>query len=410
MNRQHLRRWILCVAAWLCGGGAGCAQAAEFLLASGGVVEGELLNPQQQPRTQYLIQTGAGRIALAREQVDRVVTVSEDLQWYRQSLPAVPDTVEGHWSIAEQCRERNLDAQRKHHLNQILRLDPEHKEARYGLGFSRVDDRWIQTDQWMQQQGYIRYQGSWRIAQDVALEKAAEQVEKSAKDWRKKIKAWRTWILKSRGRELEAMAAIKAIQDPAASAGLVEILNNETDPRALRLLCIDVLGRLRSSLAGRAFIERAMSDRDASIRDACLDQLSHFGTLQASRAFQTFLRSPDNTKVSRAAACLGLLGSAEATLPLINALVTEHKFMVQSAGGTPGQLNLGFGSGGGGGGNSFGVGGRPKIFKQNLSNEAVLNALVALWPGINFGYDEEAWRAWYADQQTPDTLNLRRSE
>jgi len=34
---------------------------------------------------------------------------------------------------------------------------------------------WIDTDQWMQDQGYIRYQGEWRIPQDVLLEKLVEK-------------------------------------------------------------------------------------------------------------------------------------------------------------------------------------------------------------------------------------------
>ncbi len=408
MNSGRLGRVTMILVVWLSGVGAGGAQAAVFLLANGGQIEGQLLNPDQQPRTRYEIEMpDGGRVTLASDQVRQVLTISEELGWYQQWLPKVPNTVEGHWTMAEQCRLRNLKGQREHHLQEILRLDPDHKEARYGLGYSRVGDQWVKTDQWMQDQGYIRYRGAWRIPQDVALEKAIEQFDKTEKDWLRKVKNWRTWVLKARGREQEALEAIRAIDDPTAAAGLVEIVENEKDPRDLRLLCIDVLGDLQSPRAVAAFIRRALQDPDPNVRDACLDQLGRFGTVQAVRAFQALLESPDNNKVNRAAACLAALQDPEATLALINALITEHKFLVKS-GGNPGQLNLGFGSGPGGGGGTFGVGGRPKIVKQDLHNESVLNALIAIWPGVSFGYDEEAWKAWLADQQTPDSLNLRR--
>jgi hypothetical protein len=407
----RLWRSIAVGAVWLGVAGCGSAHAAVFLLTNGGQVEGRLLNPDQQPRSDYQIEmAGGGRLTLRAQQVKQVLTVSDDLRWYQQWQPKVPNSVDGHWTMAEQCRMRNLNAQREHHLNQILQLDPDHKEARYGLGFSRVKDQWVKTDEWMQNQGYVRYRGAWRTPQDVALEQAIEQFDKSEKDWLRKIKNWRTWILKARGREAQAREAIRAIDDPAAAAGLIEIVENEKDPPELRMLCIEVLGKLRTPRATRVFVQRAMQDPDANIRDACLDELKQFGTAQAVPMFLALLKSSDNKKVNRAAACLNALKNPEATLSLVNALVTEHKFMLQ-AGGTPGQMNLGFGSGpGGSGGGTFGVSGNPKIVKQDLRNESVLNALRALWPGVNFGFDTEAWKAWFAERQAPSAQNLRRDD
>jgi hypothetical protein len=150
-----------------------------------------------------------------------------------------------------------------------------------------------------------------------------------------------------------------------------------------------------------------LDDKDDNVRDACLDQLARFGAVPAARAFAERLKSPDNKKVNRAGLCLAALKDPESALSLINALITEHKFLVQQ-GGSPGQMNLGFGSGPGGGGNSFGVGGRPKLVKQDLQNEGVLHALIAIFPGVNLGYDEDAWKRWLADQKTPANLQLRR--
>jgi hypothetical protein len=189
----------------------------------------------------------------------------------------------------------------------------------------------------------------------------------------------------------------------------VDVLKDERSPRDLRLLCIDVLGTLQSPVAVEAFIDRATDDPDGYVRDACLDQLSRFGTARAVQKFQQLLESADNKVVNRAAVCLGALKDPSATLSLIEALVTEHKFIIKTGGG-PGQLNLGFGGGPGGGGNAFGVGGRPKVVTKSLNNEGALNALVAINPGINFGYDIDAWKQWFIDRHRPPPVSLRRDE
>jgi hypothetical protein len=333
-----------------------------------------------------------------------------DIRWYQQWSPKVPNTVEGHWAMAEQCRLKNLQTQREYHLNQILQLDPDHQDARSQLGFSRVKEQWIKTDQWTQRQGYegyVRYRGAWRMPYDIALEKLRKEAKDSETEWIRKIQNWRIAILKARGNQQQAVAAIRAIENPAAAAGLIEIIENEKDPPDLRRLCIQVLGKLRTPRSIEVFVQRAMRDPDPNIRDACLDELKHFGTRQAVWRFQTLLKSADNKQVNRAGACLAVLKDPEATQSLIDALVTEHKYLHQP-GGSPGQMNLGFGSGGAGGGGTFGVGGRPKVISREHKNEGVLSALVSIWPGFNFGYDQEAWKAWLADQHDPKTTTLRR--
>jgi hypothetical protein len=380
-----------------------------FVLVSGGQIEGQLLNPDEKPRQTYVVRTETGgTVKLVSTQVDRVLTVSDDLAWYRQALPKVPPTVAGHEAMAEECRRRNLNQQREFHLQEILKLDPEHAEARYGLGYSKVEGNWVKTDEWMLSRGYIRYRGAWRIAQDVALEQTAEKHEKQVKEWLQKVKTWRTAITKRRGKEQEALEAIRAIRDVAAAPALAEIVEDTRESRELRLVCIEVLGKLRCPAGWSAFIKRAVEDTDPHIREACLDQLAQFGTPQAVRACERLLTSKDNIKVNRAALCLGALQDPSATQPLINALITNHKFILQSSGGSPGQMNLGFGNSPGGGGNSFSAGGRPQVIEKKLQNEAVLNALVALHPGINFGYDVEAWKRWYANKDRPTVLDLRR--
>lgn len=380
----------------------------EFLLTTGGRVEGELLNPEQNPRETYLVRTrDGGVVAIASNQVDRADGGSEALDWYRKWLPQMPQTVEGHWQMAEECQRRGLKAQRLFHLEQILKLDPEHKEARYGLGYSNVDGVWVKTDEWNRAQGYVRAGGGWRIPQDVALENIARKNELKTKEWIRQVKTWKSWIEKKRGSERSGIDRIRSIRDPLAAEALVQIVEDEKVLPEIRRLCIDALGGLHTPAGVTAFVTRAVEDPDANVRDACLNELNRFGRLQAARSFEALLKSPDNRKVNRAAHALAILQVPESTLPLIDALVTEHKFQITTGSG-PGRTSAGFGSGPGGGGNTFGVGGRPKIITRPLKNERVLDALVAIHPGTNLGYDEEAWKKWYIQQHTPEVVDLRR--
>jgi len=69
---------------------APAARGAVFVLATGGQIEGQLLNPDEQPRQSYVVRTETGgTVTLTSAQVDRVLTVSDDLAWYRQTLPTI---------------------------------------------------------------------------------------------------------------------------------------------------------------------------------------------------------------------------------------------------------------------------------------------------------------------------------
>ena len=89
---------------------------------------------------------------------------------------------------------------------------------------------------------------------------------------------------------------------------------------------------------------------------------------------------------------------------MIDALVTNHKFVLTPKGGA-GSINPVFGSGGGGGLN---MGGKPKIIKQDLRNQGVHDALMALVGTVDFKFDEAAWKRWLAAEQTPKAVDLRR--
>jgi len=157
----------------------------------------------------------------------------------------------------------------------------------------------------------------------------------------------------------------------------------------------------------------AMNDADGNLRDRCVDEIKRAGTHYALPRFVAELKSKDNLRVNRGGECLLRLGDPDATLALIDALVTEHKYIVTT--GTPGQTSAGFGgqtgtSGSGQGGlGSFGFGNKSQTIKKMHENQGVHAALTSLHPdATDFRYDVDAWKKWYSQKGGGGTVDLRR--
>jgi hypothetical protein len=240
----------------------------------------------------------------------------------------------------------------------------------------------------------------------VEIESRGRQHELAIKKWRQDIRRWCEQITEGSRHADTAERELNAISDPYAAPALAEVLADGKLPRNIRLRCLEILGRLPPGLAKQAYLKLAMDDADEGIRDGCLDELQRMGTHEALPRLLAELKGKDNARVNRAGECLGRLGDISATLPLINALITEHQYSAPQTGG--GGTSLSFSSGGPGQG--FGVPGRPKTVKKLHENPGVLAALTSMHDGVNYQFDVAAWRRWYIQSQTSTNVELRRDE
>jgi hypothetical protein len=371
-----------------------------FLLKSGGRIEAQQLNPGRGPTEPYLLKTDLGlKLSLTPAQVSRVVIRSDVQKQYDAEVLAASNTADGHWQLAEWCKEAGLVTERKAHLQKVLDLDPDHERARAALGFGRVGERWLTMDDVMQNLGYVRAGGVWKTPQQLELEVAARESELATKKLRRDILMWIDQLDGSR-RET-ALANLRSLRDPRAGPTLVELLDDTKRPREVRMLALDMLGRLPPGLGAKAVLKLAMDEKDADIRDRCLDEVVRMKDSGVASLFIGLLKSKDNKRVNRAATCLARLEDPDATLPLIEALVTTHEYMIMPSNGG----GLSFNSAGG-----FSAGGKPQKFKKEHENVAVLSALTTLHAGTNFHHDEAAWRKWYTSEFTTTKVDLRRDE
>jgi hypothetical protein len=394
-------------AALLVFAGLSPVRAEVFVLAGGGRVTGELLNRDESPRRQYVIQVADGaRVTLDAAQVRQVLRPRPEEIEYERIRPTYADTPEAQWDLAQWCREHRLTAQREEHLRRVIELDPNHAEARHALGYAQIDGKWQTRAEVMTERGYKLYKGQWRLQQEIDLAEKKRKQDAAQQDWMRKLKLWRTWL--AGDRRQQATDNIRAISDPAAIKGLVLGLQKDSSPPA-RLLYAEALGKLDTLEAARALAIASISDAVEEIRLSCLDYLQTKPRPEVVAYYVGKLKDKDNQVVNLAAIGLSRMKDPSAIGPLIEALVTIHKFKIVKQGGDN-AMNGSFGTGPRGtGGTSFSAGGGPTIIRQPISNQAVLDALVAL-TGQNFNFDKQAWKYWYAAQKKPrDALDARRN-
>jgi len=397
---------VLGVSAALCTFFQVQGHADVYELSDGGRVYGELVNRDEMPRQKLIIHTVDGTtITLDRSQVKQIVAQSPAELEYEKIRPTFADTAEDQMRLADWCREKSLAHARQTALERVIELDPENRQARMALGYAQIDGRWIQPDQLMQERGYVRYKGSWMLPQEVELAEKKRKDELAEKQWFTNLKRWREWLndpeKASRVRE-----EIGKIDDPLAVPALVQTIDSE-QRHEIRVLCLQALGRIGTADAIKAIVENSLITTDEEIRLTCFDQLTGNALHLAVPMYVTALKNKDNERVNRAGYALGKLGDKSVILPLIDALITTHKFTIIEGSGNPNQMSAGFSPGGMSPGGMTVGGNKPMIIKRDLSNQQVLDALTAL-TGVNLGFDQKAWRNWYGSQRKPVTVDIRR--
>lgn len=386
----------------------------EFYLTGEGYLEGELVNRDRGQNDPYIVSVDSGQVVLPAAQVRGVRLLTDEQREYLQLAADLPDTVEDHWRMAQWCQEHRLAAEMQYHREQVIRLEPEHADARAALGYERVHGEWLLPAERQARRGLVRHGGEWMVPQAAAMDQREHERVVARGAWNNQVSDWRRDLNREHTdrRFQAALDGFRTVDDPYAAPALASILEDESEPRDVKLLVVASLGRTHCGTAVSALINAAIKDADAEVRFACLDELERYGRATAVGAFLKALRSSDNREINRGAHGLSRLDDPEnprSVDELIDALVTSHKVQVPRQGGGGGaQLGGVFSPNGGGG---LSVGGSPQVVERDVQNTEVLAALITLTGGPSaLQYDKDRWRSWYVDQQTPHGLDLRRGE
>jgi hypothetical protein len=341
-------------------------------------------------------------LTLSAEQVREVVRQSAVEMEYVGRAAAAADTVDEQWALAEWCRNNALPKQREAHLRRIIELNPNHPQARYALGYHFVNGEWITRADARRQEGYELYRGKWRLPQEIEILESRARTELAEKEWLTRLRRWRR-DLDDRERAKAAYVALAAIDDPVAVRPIGDVFARER-VRSVKSLYADILARINSKEALGVLVERTLSDPDEEVFYYCIGLLAKSNAPHIGDPFVSALKDNDNRKVSRGAMALGQLSDKTAISPLIDALITTHKQIIDT-----GELNTTtFGSGGA----AMQKGNGLELRIHHVHNQPVLDALSKM-TGVDFGYDQKAWRYWYAQEKiahesSAPAVNIRR--
>ena len=380
------------------------ARADVVELKNGGRIHGAIANAADKQAASYVISTdGGGKVTIPRAEVVRVVSQSPNQEEYHRRALAVADTVDARWKLAQWCREQKLVDEYREQLTKILVLDPNHEQARLALGHQKKNGDWQSRDEVMAARGMVWYDGKYYTRHHVELLEQMKAAKQTDADWNNRLDRWRRWLSGRRQERVdEALREIRAIHDPAAAPAVVALLMSEDDLAVKRLL-MEVAAGMDSSLVLDALVTLSLTHPNEELRYAALEYLIKTGRPGLVGPYVRALRNNDNVIVNRAAEALETIGNRDAIGPLIGALVTKHKTVVGK--GPSDQQSIMFTPSGGTAMN-YGGGGA-KVVNQEVENTAVLAALTKL-SGVNFGFDQAAWRGWLASEAKAHPVDVRR--
>lgn len=402
MQTNSLPIWSLPI--WIVAITAAVAHADRLELVHGGQVAGEVINKDREDGTPYIMRTEFGRVLVASDDVTRVRVQRDEQKAYERFLMRMPATADGNWRMAKWCKTQNLVNERRHHLRETIRLDSDHAAARKALNYVLRDGKWETRHEIMEQRGFVRHKGQWRLPQDIAIEDQQVKQRDAEREYRNQLKDWNSWIGKKR--ENEAYAKLDEIVDPTAVPALVERIHHKRTSHEFLVACVDALGRIASPAATRAIVDVALQTPDEELRLHCLDKIQTADQVELAASILVFaLDSKDNKMIHSAAKGLSHIGAEKSVRNLIDALVTKHKLTIGA--GQEGRINPTFSRGPSGSSNGISMGGKPRIKIVELENRPVLEALLAL-TNVNFEFDQTQWRQWYENRNLPERINLRR--
>ncbi len=184
--------------------------ADEVHLTSGGVVSGVIVERTDKA---VVLETGPGRVTLARSRIARVVESRSALASFQeQALGVAPGDVEGLVRLARWAGDRDLATQAREAWHRVLTLDPDHPEANAALGRTFLQGVWMDESDAYRARGYVRDRDRWVTPEEreaLVRERASEEQAARARreaDLREREAEARAREAEARAREAEARA------------------------------------------------------------------------------------------------------------------------------------------------------------------------------------------------------------
>ena len=178
----------------------------------------------------------------------------EILNQYRLRRQQADQTVEGQLTLAGWCTRHRLRDQARAHLTEVLRIDPNHAEARRRLGHRRLGNAWLSPEE---------------IEQFRAQ---ADGLAKNLRAWAPRMKSIAHALTRSEGRKRRAaIDRLLAIRDPAAIPAMELVLAEESDESGV--LVTRVLDKMSGNEASLGLARQALFSPFHTVPHAAAERL-----------------------------------------------------------------------------------------------------------------------------------------
>lgn len=393
------------------------AQADIARLKNGGQLRGEVEpSDDDGPEIELRTLTG-GRVVIDRQHLVVVTQRRKVIEIYETKAKSAADTVDAQWALAEWCRDNHLNAQRRVHLQNVVRLDVNHEKAHRLLGQVLRNGEWVDKDEALLKRGYVRHNGEIVTLQEREMLEQQDEQREVEKDWHKKVRKWYAWANgRNPQKRTEGVGELQRVQDPDAIPALSYFLQDNRDV-GWREFFVNTLAKIPGDRPVNVLAALSLFDSDAGIRSAAFEAIGKERQGLAVGYYVAELQNGLNVIVCRAGTALGKIGDEQVIPALIEALVTTHSYKVRVP---TSEGSYTFGTNGSIGASDAAL--PPSVeaalrtgqypngvivvqpnkyvhtkvvtVRRDHQNSEVLAALNKL-TGESFAYDENAWRIWW---------------
>jgi hypothetical protein len=404
------------------------ARADIVYLKTGGVMRGSIKTADDAKEETSVTMTllSDAEVELAVDHISSRQLRPLNFEEYEVRAESLPDSLKAHWELAEWCREQKLDEQREIHLEIVLAIDPEHRQAHYGLRHTFYRDQWMTREEYDQTRiddGFIKYNGKWVPADKLDSVKSDDAASKAEREWYAKIRVWLNWATGNhQERAADGLNNLRGISDPDAVSALVQFLGKS--PRAdVRRQFIEIVGKIEGPGPIVPLATLSVREDVRELRELALTMIGEVHYDQARLLVIDELRDRNNVVVRRAGTVLAKIGDETSVPALIRALVTTHSYKVRvpvqgysfgvdgsvpSGSGLPPEIEIGLRTGVYDSVQVVPLLGAARATKLipvavNRENTEVLTALRQITEN-NFGFDENAWQRWWNVDRNQTTL------
>jgi len=378
------------------------ASADVVSLLNGGQVRGTLQTADDAPVVVVATLLG-GKISIEQSEIGAIEHRSPLVEEYETRARDVANTVEARWSLAEWCHDNGLKEQREEQLSLLLTVDPNHADARKGLGHVLHDGQWLTRDEWMTSRGYVLHEGKYITQREHARLQLAEEMRGVNAEWFPKVRAWFNSMMGANPQQAaESRAHFKALTDPDATAAVVHFFGRHSDGN-VRMMGVKLLGQMPGPQPVEPLVRLSIYDSEHDIRIAARGAIQPEQRRVAQEVYVRELQKAasyadveSNRAVRRAAVGIGEVGDMSAVPALVWALSTRRYRVIQTRRINGEQVDIYLPPGTMDADPHIGAFWHP-CQKECVANPEVLDALKKI-TGQDFGFDKRAWAAWWKTQ------------